>query len=284
MGQVWTQVAAGTHFSARSSAGVAVYNNKLWVIGGSSAESSTDNDVWSSTDGVTWVEEGTIPTGQQIQMMTVYDNKMWITGGYNAVSLGEALYSTNGTSWDSSNNNAALAHYGSMGLSYNGSFYVLGGVGVSDVHRLNVTGGAWSLSIQSTVFSARANLGGTVYNNKMWISGGAGTTTGDVWYSSDGITWVEATAGSSNKFSKRESHMMITYDNKMFVIGGSDPSSGTRNNEVWSSTDGVNWTQLTTYGSMFSARNGHRGAIFNNRIYSIGGNTGSNVNEIWYTE
>jgi hypothetical protein len=42
-------------------------------------------------------------------------------------------------------------------------------------------------------------------------------------------------------------------------------------NEIWRSSDGINWSQVTTSGSLFSARNGNGLVVFNNRLWVIGG-------------
>lgn len=53
-GQTWTQVNAGPHYSERAEASMVSFDNKLWVLGGTDAD-SLKNDVWKSEDnGVTW--------------------------------------------------------------------------------------------------------------------------------------------------------------------------------------------------------------------------------------
>ena len=52
---------------------------------------------------------------------------------------------------------------------------------------------------------------------------------------------ILATAGAD--WSARLYHKSVVYDNKMWVIGGG--TSGGYGNDVWYSTNGVNWTQAT---------------------------------------
>ncbi len=55
----------------------------------------------------------------------------------------------------------------------------------------------------------------------MWVMGGSGSgkNLNDVWYSTDGINWTEATASAA--WSARNDHVVLAYDDKMWVMGGS---------------------------------------------------------------
>jgi hypothetical protein len=60
-----------------------VYDGKMWVMGGS--DGSRKNDVWWSTDGVTWTR-ATASAGwsaRYAHTSVVYDGKMWVMGGYS---------------------------------------------------------------------------------------------------------------------------------------------------------------------------------------------------------
>jgi hypothetical protein len=65
------------------------------------------------------------------------------------------------------------------------------------------------------------------------------------------------------------------------VIGGND---GTRKNDVWSSSDGANWT-LATGGAAFTPRYAHSATVFDPgggaRIWVIGGDDGTFRNDVW---
>ena len=60
----------------------------------------------------------------------------------------------------------------------------------------------------------------------MWVIGGYdGNTKNDVWNSSDGITWTQASASAS--WNARVQHSSVVFDNKMRGIGGE------YKNDVW---------------------------------------------------
>jgi hypothetical protein len=114
----------------------------------------------------------------------------------------------------------------------------------------------------------------------MWVVGGAGigmATNRDVWYSTDGITWTQATASAA--FSARYYHSSAVFNGKMWVIGGQD-GTGTRN-DIWYSTDGSAWTQLSSFTG-FSPRYGQSSLVFNNELWSIGGTGDTDYKDVWY--
>lgn len=148
----------------------------------------------------------------------------------------------------------------------------------------------------AAAFSPRAWHTSVVFNNKMWVIGGYngdGTLNGgtdffnDVWSSTDGINWTLETANAA--FSARYDHTSVVFDNKLWVIGGKayDAPGRASNapfkdlNDVWSSTDGVNWTQVTA-SAPFSIRGGHTLNIHNGKLYLISGGFNSfGTEEIW---
>ena len=79
----WTQATASAPWAGRGSHTTAVFNNKLWVIGGYSY--GYKNDVWSSSDGVNWNQAtGSAPwSGRYGHTTAVFNNKLWVIGGYD---------------------------------------------------------------------------------------------------------------------------------------------------------------------------------------------------------
>lgn len=100
----------------------------------------------------------------------------------------------------------------------------------------------------------------------MWVIAGmkngiaANKIEDDVWSSTDGESWVEATNDAA--FSSRQVHASVVYDNKMWVAGGRDTNDDYLN-DVWHSTDGVIWTEATP-GTKFTARAQHTLVVLNN--------------------
>ena len=63
-GRSWEQVAAGIPPLGCAGAGGAVFQNKMWILGGRKGD-QVYHDVWSSADGVNWtceLEEALVQT------------------------------------------------------------------------------------------------------------------------------------------------------------------------------------------------------------------------------
>ena len=141
-------------------------------------------------------------------------------------------------------------------------------------------GAVWVDAGASAHWSARSAHTSVVFNNKIWVIGGAATDrTNDVWSSADGVSWTEVENAAS--WPSRFNHTAMVYDNKIWVMGG-DGLSG-RLNDVWSSTDGITWTNANATGH-WTARKSHKSIVYNNRMWVIGGNTSTGTSaEVWYS-
>ena len=228
------------------------FNNKIWILGGYTDKPSAD--IWSSADGANWTKvTDNAPWGARNESNAiVFGNKIWLMGGYNdpATYLNDVWSSVDGINW------------------------------------IQVTA--------SAAWSARSSFGLAVYNNKMWISGGCthhlpgnlcDTNSNDVWSSGDGLNWVQAT--SSALWSNRAAHQMFSFNDgtgeKLWLMGGLFPNAnGTYFNDIWTSTNGSTWTQLTP-GPHWSTRAQLGAVIYNNKIWLLGGRSPLNNlhNDIW---
>jgi hypothetical protein len=139
-------------------------------------------------------------------------------------------------------------------------------------------------------FAGRYGLSGTVFNNSMWVIGGASSNANasvtywynDVWSSPDGAHWnlVNGNAPFGGRFGSQ----VLSYNDKLWLIAGNQ--SGTLMNDVWSSSDGVSWTQVLANaapsGSHFGVREDLGAAVFNNQMLIMGGTASSvSYNDVW---
>lgn len=117
----------------------------------------------------------------------------------------------------------------------------------------------------------------------MWVLGGTNPNQdfNDVWFSSDGLNWTAATL--SAPWTPRCCHSVVAFDNKMWVMGGSNNhGTPTDKNDVWYSSDGVNWT-LATASAWSYGRQAHTSIVFNGKIWVLGGYrvSGVHLNDVW---
>ncbi len=231
-----TSVTANAAFSGRSSHTTAVFDNKLWVIGG--YDGNRKNDVWFSADGSTWTQatNNAAFSERHFHTTTVFDNKLWVIGGFDGNRKNDVWYSTDGSTWTQMTDNAAFSgRLGHTTAVFDNKLWVIGGS--SDGSRKNdvwysTDGSTWVQASANAAFFGRESHATAVFNNKLWVIGGridsGGSYENDVWYSTDGSTWRQTTDNAS--FSKRRSFSTPVFDNKLWVIGGFD---ALLRNDVW---------------------------------------------------
>ena len=93
-------------------------------------------------------------------------------------------------------------------------------------------------------------------------------------------SWTTTT--TTTAYGGRRYHQSVVLNGTLYIIGGNN-TSDTRLNDVWSSTDGANFTNiLTTGASPFAGRRWHACAVFNGRIWLVGGQSdGGDLNDVW---
>ena len=254
----WVKVTDAAGWTPRDSQGEVVYNDKLWIFGGwFQSYEAPPRDVWSSPDGKTWkmVEKQAPWKHSDLSMSVVFDNKMWFMGGwYNGRLKGHSASnqvwsSTDGVKWQQA-----------------------------------TAGAGWTPRIASAV---------VVFKDKMWLLGGTEnyyfgddkSLKNDVWYSSDGKTWKQATANAG--WSPRAYHQATVLNDKIYVFGGGNyvPKYHAVN-DVWSSEDGVNWIKETD-GAPWHARLWFSSVVYRDHMWVLGGwsnNPSTNWGDVWYSK
>jgi hypothetical protein len=177
-------------------------------------------------------------------------------------------------------------------LEFNNSLWILGGHdgtgGTGDVWT-STDGVNWTLVAATTPkWTPRYLHAVAVFAGKMWVLGGndTGAATGrrnDVWSSSDGAAWTQETPNAA--WSGREALTVLVYNNALWLTGGRD-SVGTHYNSVWTSVNGSTWTQVTTVAPIFSARRSVGAAVFDNKMWIMGGvapPSNTLFNDVWWS-
>jgi hypothetical protein len=77
-GSSWTRVTPSAQWPARTGAGFAVFDDRLWVVAGAG-----HRDAWSSADGLTWRRtDGEIPgPPRSAEYSAVFQDALWVFGG-----------------------------------------------------------------------------------------------------------------------------------------------------------------------------------------------------------
>ena len=206
-GKKWERATAAAEWTPRLASGLVVFQNKMWIIGGTENyyfgdAQSLKNDVWSSTDGKHWKQE-TADAGwspRAYHQAVVLNDRIYVMGGGNYVPEYKA--------------------FNDVWMSKDG------------VHWEEVTGDA--------PWHARLWFSAVTYRDRMWVLGGwsngPSRNWGDVWYSSNGRDWQQLK--SDVIWKERHEHSAFVFQNKIWLAGGhAQPLS----NEVWSLSVPAEW-------------------------------------------
>ena len=188
-------------------------------------------------------------SGRSGHAAVVFDDEMWVLGGYRVGDLNDVWYSENGAVWTEA-------------------------------------------TTLDPKWIGRDDHAAVVFDNKIWVLGGMSNDSGsylnDVWYSSDGANWTEATTAAA-KWSVRNRFPSVIFDNKIWVLGGK-LTSGTQANDVWYSENGADWTEVLANNpspgsNQWSQRFGHTAVVFDNKIWVLGGYAIGDgfLNDVWYS-
>lgn len=193
---------------------------------------------------------------------------------------------------------------GAGALSFHGKMWLLGGWSPKDktfFPRIcnnevwsSPDGAAWTLEKPNTFlddspgkkfdpsqdWEGRHTAGYVVYRNKMWIVGGDVNQRhyqNDVWNSADGKNWKRVS--SNVPWAPRALHYTVVFRDRIWVMGGQTMPAFSASPEkfyrdIWTTTDGVHWQQVTPVEPYWSARGIIGGAaVHKGRVWILGGGT-----------
>lgn len=117
------------------------------------------------------------------------------------------------------------------------------------------------------------------FKNKMWFMGGwyngrlpGHSASNQVWSSTDGKAWKQETKNAG--WSPRLASGLVEHDGKMWILGGHENyyfgDKSNLKNDVWSSADGKNWTQVTSNAG-WAPRSYHAAVAHDNKLWVLGG-------------
>ena len=286
-------VTTNAEFPERYLHSAVVFQDKMWVIGGSDSNYEELNDIWFSTNnGKSWETiSNNVPFSKRLgHTLTVYDNKMWVIAGKSANNdyKNDIWFSEDGENWVFLTDSAEFtARHGHTSVVFDNKLWVIGGFDVNGDRQNDVwsstNGIFWNQETNAAPFNGRGNHTSVAFDNKIWVIGGG--SRNDVWSSPDGITWTEENPFAP--FTPRTGHTTVVFDNKMWVIGGID-NQDKKQDDVWYSKDGITWTEVPD-NAPFLGRMFHTSVVFNNKIWVIAGNAnldgrignGEQINDVW---
>ena len=127
-GDSWTEAPNAT-FGARINHNSIVFDNKIWVIAGTTEGFTRRNDVWYSEDGETWTEATSSAAfdARFCHTSVVFNNKMWVIGG-NGGGGRDVWYSEDGSNWEAATESADfIARCSHTSVVFGGKIWVIAG-------------------------------------------------------------------------------------------------------------------------------------------------------------
>ena len=251
----WKQETTQAQWQARDSQGEFVYKDHLWVMGGwFTAKDPNPRDVWKSPDGKNWtcVTEVAPWEYSDLPGSLVFKKQMWMLGGRKVpgTACSNEVWSTK-------------------------------------------DGADWRLVNASAPWRKRLGASSVVFKNRMWIMGGTenfyqnndSTLMNDVWSSADGVNWRLETDNAP--WSKRAHGQAVVFDGKIWMMGGGHRApKAIPTNDVWCSSDGVNWEQVTG-SAPWRPRLWFSTLVYRDRMWVIGGWSSEkegNCSDVWYSK
>lgn len=261
----WEEVNHNCEWHPRDGAGVLVFQDKMWLLGGWNPfvedwlPGYTSNEVWHSVDGAQWTYVGDAPwQGRHTAGWLVHDDMIWIIGGdwNSGVQQMDVWNSSDGINWDLvldtlpmdvrmthmvASLGDEMIYFGGQTLTF---LDFLGGIIYNDVWS-STDGNSWTQLTSDAGWHPRGQIEGNfVRNDTLWLIGGgtydARHMYSDVWNTTDGINWNNVTEAA--KFRPRQYHEVGVFDNRLWILGGYE-GIGNRN-DVWYSDNGVDWFEL----------------------------------------
>jgi hypothetical protein len=150
-------------------------------------------------------------------------------------------------------------------------------------------GKTWETVAEKSNLPTRVFYGAVVFKDKIWLVGGFDGERyyNDIWNSKDGVNWTRIAEKAA--WSPRNPSVTVVFKDKIWVLGGGeiDGEKTKWNNpqserEVWSSTDGVNWTRVAA-----NLNRKWRGApvVFDDKLWLAGANRGGTFESaVWVSE
>ena len=290
-GSVHTEI-SGHKFDTRVGHQALVFNDRIWVIGGARYETSLLNDVWSSADGASWVEQTSAAafSARYGFQAVVFKNKMFVIGGMDAIGPRSDVWSSaDGKTWVRQTASAAFApRFNHQVVVFNNKLWLIGGTDGSNRYNdvwSSADGIVWTQEAASAAFSPRQGHNVVEFKNKLWLFGGFdGSILNDIWSSVDGRNWHLETAKAD--FPAQLYCQVVVKGDEIWINGGTNQTnlfaSMSGASSLWASADGINWK--SAYGGSALLRHGHQSVVFHEKLWVIGGMQINSSSDVWASE
>jgi len=160
----WVRVAEHAPFAPRDTSEGVVFAGRMWSSNGWLGENRLEQDLWASTDGLTWTLVRTNTPYDGYAEMTVYRGEIWAVKG-------SVWNSADGVHWQRV---AEKTPFGARGYGelvvHKGRMWQLGSG--QDVWRTK-DGVRWDCLTTNAAYGARYATAAASFKGRLWVMGGA---------------------------------------------------------------------------------------------------------------
>lgn len=254
------------------------HKGRLWAAAGDEGFGTYDADVWSSTDGAVWTQ-ATANAGfdpRSGSHLLSDGTQLWLAGGSTSMMpahFDDVWTSTDGVHWSQAATSKSALQYAEIATYWNGAFWLMGGI-FGDVWRAP-TGIDWTRVTTDARIPDSSAITATDYQGKLWAVG----FWSQLFSSPDGINWTTAAVDVPGPIDFEQ---LVGMPDRLLLIL-SVRQSVTPHHEVWQTTDGSQWTQVSP-STPFNLYDALRVVRFGGKIWVFGvSNTDPTVEEAWWT-
>ncbi len=241
-------------WSSRSHHSVEVFDNRLWVIGGSGGSRTANqplNDVWAMDAERNWTEVTAAAdwSARHEPATVVFQDKLWVIGGREHLGWSSAISdvwtSGDGANWTLVTDDPPWRAERAVAVNFDGRLYLL-------IHPAQAT---------------------------VWNPG----KRGEVWTTSDGVSWERLSDnGPWGRYFEA-----VVHQGRIVVATGPDAGTEYAGQAVWESADGVHWVRTMPQpgGDHWSAREYPALTTGGGHVWLVGGrspNGGAVLNDVWH--
>jgi hypothetical protein len=278
----WSLVAEHGAFSQRDTAEDAVFLGKMWLSNAYNTGGKLTQDLWNSTDGITWTKALEPTPYDGYSEMVVYQDKLW--------AIKSSVWnSSDGVTWTQVLDKTP---FGAIGYGecvvFQNKIWQLGGASVWNTSD----GVTWDCALKEPPFGNRYGAAVAVHDNKLWLCGGCVqvasdppekhypkfTTYNDVWSSPDGVNWTRVAEHAP--WAERMWFVAREYAGQLWVFGGFSNRESKNFAETWTTADGVNWTEVKS-DAVWSPRHEPTIYAFDGSLWLVAGNMWPLMNDVW---
>jgi hypothetical protein len=275
-------------FPKRAYSTTVAFNDKLWVIGGQNEAGDPLGDIWSSSDGVTWVLAQDAPVFGAIDRhyTIVFQNKLWIYGGVRGGFVSRAIYSSeDGIIWTEEAETTPFLQYNNMTMTvFNNKLWRIAAynsnIGDPSNERYvysSTDGLNWILETENHGFHfkygmAVANLNNTLYG--VLEKGDPSNRSVIIRTSANGVTWDELSNNTMINFAYNPT--LAVLNNRLNIVSGGNLTN------YYQSSNGIDW-ELATNRIPITKELKYAFASLHGKLYAVAGGSSLSQasNSVW---